>query len=189
MTARTTHDRITHERTRALSQTAASNRRNNADIQMDESDAGTIREKGNKLVTRTLELAKSTGLVVSSMMLLKELLLPKMNVYMPNIIIYAKTLLMSLRAATRRSVEHAARLVGAYPKIASAYAMVILAASATKMINELRLLAHLIAHAGTAILGMHGIQTDSWHLTNASVDEADDASDSGPPPSPLTTSD
>ena len=135
-TARTTHDRITHERTRALSQTAASNRRNNADIQMDESDAGTIKEKGNKLVTRTFELAKSTGLVVSSMVLLKELLLPKMNVYMPNIIICAKTLLMYLRAATRRSVEHAARLVGAYPKIASAYAMVILAASATKMINE-----------------------------------------------------
>ena len=79
-----------------------------------------------------------------------------------------------LRVAAMRSIEHAARLAGAYPKIASAYAMVILAASATKMINELRLLAHLIAHAGTAILGMHGIQTDAWLLTNASVDEADD---------------
>jgi hypothetical protein len=38
--------------------------------------------------------------------------------------------------------------------------MIILAASATKLMNELRLLAHLVAHAGTAIavhLGTRGI--------------------------------
>ena len=98
---------------------------------MDASDAYTINEGAYKIATRTFELAKSTGLVMSSMVLLKELLLPKMNVYMPNIINCAKTLLMSLRAAAMRSIEHAARLVGVYPKIASAYAMVILAASAT----------------------------------------------------------
>ena len=104
-----------------------------------------------------------------------------MNVYMPNIIICAKTLLMYLRAATRRSVEHAARLVGAYPKIASAYAMVILAASATKMINELRLLTRLVAHLGTAVLNLHGIPVDALRLMRTSDDDREDACESEPP--------
>ncbi|KOO23721.1 hypothetical protein Ctob_006166, partial [Chrysochromulina tobinii] len=119
-------------------------------------------------------------------MLIKELVLPKMRFTMPDIIYGFKALMRSLRAAAMRSAENGARLAGGYPKASSAYAMIILAASAARLMNELRLLAHLIAHAGTAIaasLGMRG-----WRLMHASDDEADDASDcSSQPPSSETS--
>jgi hypothetical protein len=62
--------------------------------------------------------------------------------------------------------------------------MVMLAASASRMMNELRLLAHSIAHAGTAILDMHGI---SMH--GANYDLNDDAGSNSSAPSSQATSD
>ena len=109
------------------------------------------------MATRLFELACSTGLVMGSTMLIKELVLPKMRFSMPDIIYGFKALMRSLRAAAMRSAENGARLAGGYPKTTSAYAMIILAASAAKLMNELRLLAHLVAHAGTAIAAGFGM--------------------------------
>jgi hypothetical protein len=139
------------------------------------------------MVARSLaELACSTGLMMGSMMLIKELVPLKMRFSMPDIIYGFKALMRSLRAAAIRSAEHGTRLAGGYPKASSAYAMIILAASAAKLMKELRLLAHLIAHAGTAIAASLG--TRGWRLMHASDDEADDASDcSSQPPSSETS--
>jgi hypothetical protein len=137
------------------------------------------------MVTRSFELACNTGL--GSTMLIKELVLPKMRFSMPDIIYGFKALMRALRAAAMRSAEQGTRLAGGHPKAASAYAMIILAASAAKLMNELRLLAHLIAHAGTAIVASFG--TRGWRLTHASDDKADDASDSSSQPTSSAASD
>jgi hypothetical protein len=126
-------------------------------------------------MVRSLHLAYNAGLVLGSTVMLKQLLLPKMHVHMPDIIRWIKALMLAVRTAVMRSVEHGARLAGAYPKTASAYAMVMLAASASRMLKELSLLAHFIAHVGTAIISMHGI---SMSGTNHDLD--DDAGCSSP---------
>ena len=140
------------------------------------------------MATRFFELARSTGLVMGSTMLIKELVLPKMHFSMPDIIYGFKALMRSLRAAAMRSAENGTSLAGKYPKTASAYAMIILAVSATKLINELRLLAHLIAHhagiATAADFGMYG-----WRLMHARDNEADDVSGSSSQPPSSATSD
>ena len=56
--------------------------------------------------------------------------------------------------------------------------MVLLAAATSKMINELHILARLIANMGIAILNIHGISTDALRLTRNSDDKRDDAHDS-----------
>ena len=121
--------------------------------------------KGGAMMARSLHLAYNAGLVMGSTAMLKQLLLPKMHVHMPDIIRWIKALMFAVRTAATRSAEHGARLAGAYPKTASAYAMVMLAASASRMRNELSLLAHFIAHVGTAILGI------SMNGTNHDLDD------------------
>ena len=140
--------------------------------------------KGGATMARLLKLASNAGLVMGSTLMLKQLLLPKTHVHMPDIIRWIKALMLAVRTAVMRSAEHGARLAGAYPKTASAYAMVMLAASASRMLKELSLLAHFIVHAGTAILGMHGI---SMNGTNHDLD--DDAGCSSSAPSSQVTSD
>jgi hypothetical protein len=140
--------------------------------------------KGGATMARFLNLAYNAGLAMGSTVMLKQLLLPKMHVHMPDIIRCIKALMIAMRTAMKRSAEHGARLAGAYPKTASAYAMVMLAASASRMLNELRLLAHFIAHTGTAILGMHGI---SMNVTNKDIH--DDVGSNSSAPSSQATSD
>ena len=54
------------------------------------------------MVARSFELACSTGLVMGSTMLIKELVLPKMRFSMPDIIYGFKALMSSLRASSVR---------------------------------------------------------------------------------------
>ena len=125
------------------------------------------------MTTHLLALTSNAGIVMGLTVMLKELLLPKMNVYMPAIMNYVKALMQTLRAAMTRSVEHGTRLVGGHPKFASAYAMILLAASASRLSNELRFLARLI-------LEIHGIPINALRMNSASDDEgADDVSNSG----------
>ena len=143
---------------------------------------GRTNEEGGDYQTtaaRLFTLTYNAGIVMSSMMVLKELLLPKLLDYMPIITRYVKEKMLSARVAMMRHAEHCARLAGGYPATASAYAMILLAASASRLSNELRLIVRIV-RAGTAILGIHGISINALRMTSASDDEhADDASDSG----------
>ena len=143
---------------------------------------GNINEEGGDYQTtaaRLLTLTCNAGIIMSSMMVLKELLLPKLLDYMPIIMRYVKEKMLSTRVAMMRHAEHGARLAGGYPAIASTYAMILLAASASRLSNELRLIVRIV-RAGIAILGIHGIPTNAMRMTSASDDgHDDDASDSG----------
>ena len=166
-------------------------RRGNLSTPPNKTNGGTNNNGGDyQMTTHFLALTYNAGLVVGLTVMLKELLLPKMNVYMPAIMCYVKALMHTLRAAMTRSVEHGTRLVGGHPKFASAYAMILLVASASRLTNELQFLARLIAHASTAILKIHGIPVNALRMISASDDaDTDDASDSGSQPPTPTTSD
>ena len=84
-----------------------------------------------------------------------------------SIMFYVKELMPCMRANATRSIEHGAYLIGGYPKAASAYAMVLLAASASRLAKDLRHLCHLVMHACIALLGMHGIPMNAMRLTYA----------------------
>ena len=74
---------------------------------------GHIYEKGGDYrmtAARLLTLTYNAGVVTSSVMVLKELLLPKLLVYMPIITCYVKKKMLSMRIAMMRYAEHGARL-------------------------------------------------------------------------------
>jgi hypothetical protein len=52
--------------------------------------------KGGATMARLLKLAHNAGLVMGSTVMLKQLLLPKMLVHMPDIICYIKALALAM---------------------------------------------------------------------------------------------
>ena len=61
--------------------------------------------KGGATMARLLKLAYNAGLVMGSTVMLKQILLPKMHVHMPDIIRWIKALMLAVRTAVMRSIE------------------------------------------------------------------------------------
>jgi hypothetical protein len=111
-------------------------------------------------------------MVFGSAMMLKGLLLPKLNVHMPNIMFNVKGLLLITHATATRVAEQVAGHASNYTKVASAYAIILFAASSLRLSGELRLLARLVMQVCNVILGLHGIELNVGSEATSSMQAA-----------------
>jgi len=136
------------------------------------------------LLAIALRMARHTGTIVGSTMMIKELLLPHLHNYIPAIITFVKRTLANMRASAVQIAARGMMLARSHPAATTAYALIMLATSAAASANETRRIAAMLAHAQDTLLAMYGF-TRVKDIDNLN----DDANGSDSPPSSQVASD